>query len=66
MTVYYGTHENLLPDARIFKAKCEKAGAALDYREYENMNHVFVVYPIPEAAKAQKEIIEILKKKETL
>ncbi len=61
MTVYYGTHENLLPDARIFKKKCEAAGADLDYREYENMNHVFVVYPIPEAKKAQNEIIALLK-----
>ena len=60
MTVYYGTHENLLPDARLFKEKCEKAGADLDYREYENMNHVFVVYPIPEAARAQREIIDLL------
>ena len=51
------THENLLPDARLFKEKCEQAGADLDYREYENMNHDFVVYPIPEANKAQNEII---------
>ncbi len=60
MTVYYGTHENLIADARKFKAKCEVAGAALDYREAAGMNHVFVVYPIPEAAKAQKEIIQLL------
>ena len=60
MTVYYGTHENLLPDGRLFKEKCERAGAALDYREYENMNHDFVVYPIPEARQAQNEIISLL------
>lgn len=60
MTVYYGTHENLLPDARLFKEKCEQAGANLDYREYENMNHDFVVYPIPEAKQAQQENIELL------
>ncbi len=62
MTVYYGTHENLILDARRFQEKCREAGAALDYREVEGMNHVFVVYPIPEAKKAQKEIIEILNK----
>ena len=60
MTVWYGTHENLLPDARIFKKKCEQAGADLDWREYENMNHVFVVYPIPEARQAQQEIVDLL------
>ena len=59
---YFGTYENLINDARIFKAKCEEAGADLDYREWEGMNHVFVVYPIPEANKAQKEIIELLNK----
>lgn len=61
MTVYYGTWENIVTDARKFKEKCDEVGAALDYREWEGMNHVFVLYPIPEAAKAQKEIIEMLK-----
>ncbi|MBQ7740130.1 MAG: alpha/beta hydrolase [Eubacterium sp.] len=62
MTVYYGTHENLIGDARIFKDKCSKAGAELDMREWEDMNHVFVIYPIPEARRAQNEIIELLKR----
>ncbi len=60
MTVYYGTAENIVIDARIFRDKCDKAGAKLDYREYEGMNHDFVLYPIPEAKKAQNEIINIL------
>ena len=60
ITVYYGTYEAIIDDARIFRDKCEKAGADLDYREYEKMNHCFPIYPIPEAAKAQKEIISIL------
>lgn len=62
ITVFYGTYEAIIDDARIFRDKCEKAGALLDYREYEEMNHVFVIYPIPEAKKAQKEIIETLNK----
>lgn len=61
MTVYYGTHENIIFDARIFKGKCENAGAQLEWHEYEGMNHVFVVYPIPEAKKAQREIVETLR-----
>jgi acetyl esterase/lipase len=61
ITVYYGTHENLIIDARLFRDKCLAAGARLDYREWEGMNHVFVIYPIPEADKAQKEIIELLR-----
>ena len=62
MTVYYGTYEAIVTDARIFRDKCEKAGAELDYNEYEKMNHVFPVYPIPEAKKVKREIVEILKK----
>ena len=63
MTVFYGTHEALITDARIFRDKCEACGAELDYREYRDMNHVFVVYPIPEAKQAQEEIIDLLNKK---
>ncbi len=61
ITAFFGTHENIILDARIFKEKCEEAGAQLDYREWENMNHVFVIYPIPEGSLAQREIIDILK-----
>ena len=61
MTVYYGTHESLITDARIFRDRCVASGAKLDYREYEGMNHDFVLYPIPEAAGVQKEIIASLK-----
>lgn len=60
MTVYFGTYEAFIVDARIFKDKCEQVGASLDFREWEGMNHCFPIYPIPEAKKAQREIIEIL------
>ena len=60
MTIYYGTFENILADGRAFRDKCEAAGAQLDYREYEEMNHDFVLYPIPEAKQAQNEIIDLL------
>ncbi len=60
MTVYYGTSENIIVDAHIFKEKCLKANAEIDWHEAEGMNHVFVIYPIPEANRAQKEIIALL------
>ncbi len=60
--VYYGTYEAFLADARRFRDKCIEAGAPIDYREYEQMNHCFPIYPIPEAKKAQKEIIEFILK----
>lgn len=62
MTVYYGTHEAFLIDARAFRDKCKISGAKIDYREGAKMNHCFPIYPIPEAKKAQKEIIEIINK----
>lgn len=58
--VYYGTYEAFLADARRFRDKCLEAGAPIDYREVEMMNHCFPIYPIPEAKKAQKEIIEFI------
>ncbi len=62
ITVFMGTHEAILPDARRFRDRCREEGAYLDYREFENMNHAFIVYPIPEAKKAQSEVIDLLKK----
>ena len=53
-------YEAFLADARRFRDKCLEAGAPIDYREYEQMNHCFPIYPIPEAKKAQKEIIEFI------
>ena len=60
ITLYIGTHEAIWPEAKKFRDRCEEAGASLDYREWEDMNHVFVLYPIPEAKQAQDEIIELL------
>ena len=59
---YTGTREILWPDARRFAAAARAQGAEIDYREYEDMNHVFVGYPIPEAKKAQDEIVAEIKK----
>lgn len=62
ITLFVGSYEAFVVDARRFRQRCEEAGVLLDYREYPGMNHVFVIYPIPEARKAQNEIIELLKK----
>ena len=57
MTVYYGTHEIFLPDARKFKEKCGREGAALDYIEEPKMNHCYALFPIPEAKRVLAEVI---------
>lgn len=59
--LFVGTHEIMLPDCRLFKNKCLKTKVNLGYYEYKKMDHVFILQPIPEAKKAFKEIIKIIK-----
>ncbi|MCR4593672.1 MAG: alpha/beta hydrolase [Clostridiales bacterium] len=60
ITVYYGTYEALVVDARRFKKICQQSDVPLVYREFEKMNHCFPIYPIPEATTVQKEIVAVL------
>ncbi len=57
ISLFIGTHEVFLPDARRFRDIALSQGARINYFEYPKMNHIFVLYPIPEAKKATKEII---------
>lgn len=60
ITLFVGTHEVLFPDARKFKDKLTSQGEKINYFEYPKMNHIFVLYPIPEAKKAIREIVDII------
>lgn len=61
ITLFIGTHELFLPDARKFKALSEKEKVEINYFEYPKMDHVFPVLPIPEAKLAMQQIIDIIK-----
>ena len=61
ITIFAGSHEVLLPDIRKLKALAEAQNVKINYFEYPKMDHVFPLYPIPEAKKAQKQIIDIIK-----
>ncbi len=61
ITLFIGTHEFFLPDARKFKKLAEKEKLDINYFEYPKMNHVFPVLPIPEAKRAMQQIVDILK-----
>lgn len=61
MTLFIGTRELILPDARKFKAMAKEQDVDIHYYEYPGMNHVFPVYPIPEAKQALKKIVNIIK-----
>ncbi|MFP7486247.1 alpha/beta hydrolase [Priestia filamentosa] len=60
ISLFVGTHEILLPDARKFRDIAEFQGVTINYYEYPKMNHNFPLYPIPEAKKAIKEIVNII------
>ncbi|WFR61052.1 alpha/beta hydrolase [Paenibacillus amylolyticus] len=60
ISLFIGTHELFLPDARKFKEKAIRQSVDINYFEYPKMNHVFPVFPIPEAKKALKQIVDII------
>lgn len=61
ISLFIGTHEILLPEARRFYEKTKKQNIQINYFEKEGLNHVYPAHPIPEAKQAIKQIVEILK-----
>lgn len=61
ISLFVGTHEILLPEARNFYKKAQKQNLEINYYEKEGLNHVYPAHPIPEAKQAMKQIVEILK-----
>ncbi|UPK46440.1 alpha/beta hydrolase [Paenibacillus pabuli] len=62
ISLFIGTHELFLPDARKFREKAARQSVDINYFEYPKMNHVFPVFPIPEAKKALKQIVDIIQR----
>ncbi|MDQ0057878.1 alpha/beta hydrolase fold domain-containing protein [Paenibacillus harenae] len=60
ISLFIGTHELLLADARKFRDRAKKEGVMINYYEYPKMNHVFPALPIPEAKKAIRQIIDLI------
>jgi acetyl esterase/lipase len=60
--IFVGTDEILLPDCRLLKQKMEKSGTALFYKEYEGMQHDWIVFPIKERRILLNEILQYLSK----
>lgn len=60
ISLFVGTHEVFLPDARKFRDIVKSKRVSMNYYEYPKLNHIFVLYPIPEAKKATREIIKII------
>lgn len=60
IVLFVGTAELLLVDARKLVEKAMAQGVDIHYFEYDKMNHVFPVYPIPEAKKALQTLVPFL------
>lgn len=61
ISLFTGTDDILNPDARKFKLKAENEGVNINYFEYKYMVHDWILFPIPEAKIAFKQIVELLK-----
>lgn len=60
LTVFTGTNEILLPDARLLKRKAEEQNLKINYFEYPDMFHAFVLFPIDQAQQAIEQVIGII------
>ncbi len=62
MAVFVGTHEILLPDCRALKRKVEKSNTDIYYREYEGMQHDWMIFPIKERRILINDMVDYLLK----
>ena len=56
--IFVGTKEILLPDCRLLKQKIEKSNTNLFYKEYEGMQHDWIVFPVKERSVLLKDVIQ--------
>ena len=60
ITLFIGTRDILYPDCRKLRDKAHVEGVRLDYREYDQMVHNWMLGPMPEAKHAIKAIVETI------
>ena len=58
ITLFIGTRDILYPDCRKLRDKADSEGVRLDYREYDEMVHDWMLGPLPEAKHAIAEIVD--------
>ena len=58
--IFVGTHEILLPDCRELKKKIEASNTTLLYKEYEAMQHDWMIFPIRERKILMKDVVAYL------
>lgn len=60
--IFVGTHEILLPDCRELKRRIEKTNTDVFYKEYDGMQHDWMILPIKERKVLMDDIIDYLLK----
>lgn len=60
ISIFMGSREILMADARKLKAMADAKGIALDYYEFEGMFHTWMLLNLPESKKAKKLIMELI------
>jgi len=60
VAVFFGTHEVLLPDCLLLQEKVKDTDSRFEFFKFPNMQHDFILLPIPEAEKAIKEVCEFI------
>lgn len=58
IALFVGSDELFLPDCRLLKQKLETSNTTLIYKEYQNMQHDFVLFPIKERHKLLRDVLE--------
>lgn len=62
IAVFVGTHEILLADCRELKRKIEKSNTDIFYKEYDEMQHDWMIFPIKERKILINDMIDYLLK----
>jgi len=61
ISIFIGTKEILEADARKLKEKAQAKGVSINYYEYQDMMHDWVLYALPESRQAIDQIISLIK-----
>ncbi|WP_080903984.1 alpha/beta hydrolase [Parabacteroides sp. Marseille-P3160] len=60
ISIFTGTHDIFVCDARKFKSMCQSEGVDINYYEYEGMPHVWMILGFPESRRAIDEIVRLI------
>lgn len=60
ISIFVGTHELFLPDCQLLHEKLKHQNIEHNFVVGPKMNHVYPVYPIPEAKKAREQIVKFI------